>query len=283
MTLDASHVGGRHALPLRSWDRTDALLYAIGVGAGQENPCDELAFTTENSESTVQQVVPTFVTLLGAGPPERLLAGRAPGSFVHAEEELVMHRPLPVHAKVTGSATVERIDDKGVHALVVTRTELVDTAGTPLATIRRSTFVRDGGGFGGARGPAAVWDPPAGPPDLAHRFRLPAGQALVYRLSGDRDRLHSDPRLARGAGFAGPLVHGLCLYGYAARLLIRLACAGDPVRFGMMRARFARPLTVGEHELTLAAWSQADGMRFQMLDGEGRAVLDHGTFRTTGS
>ena len=50
-----------------SWNSKDALLYAVGVGAGATDPHAELQFTTENSKGVEQQVLPTFAVIVGMG------------------------------------------------------------------------------------------------------------------------------------------------------------------------------------------------------------------------
>src|SRR5260370_289896 len=64
MALDHSLVGEPGGPHERSWTSTDALLYAVGVGAGLGDPLSELQFTTENSEGVAQQVLPTFAVLI---------------------------------------------------------------------------------------------------------------------------------------------------------------------------------------------------------------------------
>ena len=51
MGLNPDAVGTTSEPVERSWDSKDALLYALGVGAGALDPTGfELDFTTENSE-----------------------------------------------------------------------------------------------------------------------------------------------------------------------------------------------------------------------------------------
>ena len=64
MGLDRSLVGVPSEPQLRSWDGKDALLYAVGVGAGLGSPLEELEFTTENCEGIEQKVLPTFGVLI---------------------------------------------------------------------------------------------------------------------------------------------------------------------------------------------------------------------------
>ena len=64
MSLDHSLVGVPGEPDERSWTSTDALLYAVGVGAGLGDPLQELEFTTENTEGMTQQVLPTYAVLI---------------------------------------------------------------------------------------------------------------------------------------------------------------------------------------------------------------------------
>src|SRR5207248_1988277 len=153
MGLDHTLVGVPSEPQERSWDSKDALLYAVGVGAGLGDPLQELEFTTENCEAIEQKVLPTFGVLIAQARPGRTLGDFDRALLVHAEQAFELHRPLPVEGTVRTTATVTGIYDKGSGALVVTENAAVDAVtGEPLVTSRSSAFIRGEGGFGGMSG-----------------------------------------------------------------------------------------------------------------------------------
>lgn len=256
-----------------SWDSDRALLYAVGVGAGH----DELAFTTENSEGRPQQVLPTFPVVLGGDGGGALDAlGDIPLSAVlHAEQAVTLTGPLPVSGSARLTGTVTGVYDKGDAAHVVTETVLTDvTDSRTLATLTSGLFVRGFGGFGGERGTSTPWTLPDRPADEVVTYPGAPDRALLYRLSGDRNPLHSDPAAAARAGFPAPILHGLCTFGMTGRALLATVCGGDVARFAGMSARFTRPVFPGQ---TLDVHIWADGMQAMFRTRVGDAVvLDRG-------
>jgi acyl dehydratase len=302
MGLDHSVVGQPSQPQERSWNSTDALLYAVGVGAGLGDPLQELEFTTENSEGVEQQVLPTFAVLVAQARTGRGLGDFDRAMLVHAEQYFELHRPLPVEGTVRTTSTVTGIYDKGSGALVVTENAAVDAAtGEPLVTTRSGTFIRGEGGFGGPRGDSQPWELPDRAPD--HQVVRPTRpeQALIYRLSGDRNPLHADPKFAARGGFSQPILHGLCTYGVTGRALLKVLCDGDPARFRSMYGRFSRPVRPGE-PLTVSIWLTGDhqgddlaggrpgrsaGGRttalFQTAREDGTVVIDRGRVELNGA
>jgi acyl dehydratase len=262
----------------RSWDSKDALLYAVGVGAGLGDPLQELEFTTENSEGIEQKVLPTYAVLIAQGRTSGSLGDFDRAMVVHAEQAIELHRPLPVAGIVRTTSTVTGIYDKGSGALVVTENVAVDAAsGEPLATTRSSAFIRGEGGFGGERGTDAAWDRPDREPDHQVTYQTRPEQALVYRLSGDRNPLHTDPKFAARGGFDRPILHGLCTYGVTGRALLHVLCDSEPARFRSMSGRFSRPVWPGE-SLTISVWREdgSDTALFQTTKDDGTVVIDRG-------
>jgi acyl dehydratase len=80
----------------------------------------------------------------------------------------------------------------------------------------------------------------------------------VYRLSGDRNPLRSDPSFAARAGFSQPILHGLCTYGFTGRALLRALAGDDPARVTAMSGRFSSPVFPGD-SLTVDIWTIGDG------------------------
>jgi len=283
MPINPDAVGAKGEPTRHSWDSRDAIIYALGVGAGAADPLAELTFTTENTAEVTQQVLPTMAVVLGVG------GGRAFGSIgsfnpamlVHGEQAITLHGPIPVQGEVETVGEITAIFDKGSGAVVQTTSTSTDTAtGETLLTATSSAFIRGEGGFGGDRGPSG---PKHVPPDRAPDHELHAetrsDQALLYRLSGDRNPLHSDPSFAAAGGFDRPILHGLCTYGFTGRLLLHALCGSDPARFKEMSGRFTSPVTPGE-SVTVRAWETGPGEAiFQTSGQDNRTVLDAGHLR----
>src|SRR5690606_26320455 len=251
MPLDPKAVGLTGTPTERSWNFKDAILYALGVGCG----VDELQFTTEKN----QQVLPTFAVIVGLGgiPFDQL------GTFnfamlVHGEQSVEVFGPSPPNGKVITTGKVVSIYDKGKAGVATFECESKDAESGELRFRNRMTvFIRGAGGFGGDPGPEAEpFEVPSRKPDHEITYQTKPEQALIYRLSGDMNPLHSDPDLAKAVGFPKPILHGLCTYGFTGRALLQALCKNDPARFRKMEGRFSKPVFPGE-AITVRIW--ADG------------------------
>jgi acyl dehydratase len=261
-----------------SWTSKDALLYAVGIGAGT----GELAFTTENTTDTPQRVFPTFPVVIGFGRSAGAMSQIGtfnPALLVHGEQAVTLHRELPVEGTVTITSTVTGIYDKGKAAVVATAAEAVLADGSPLYTTTMSAFIRGEGGWGGDRGPSGPRNvPPDRAPDHEVTYQTSPDQALVYRLSGDRNPLHSDPAFAALGGFDRPILHGLCTYGFTGRALLHALCGSDPAKFHHIEGRFSSPVLPGE-ALTVRMWELGGGEAVFTTAVGDRVVIDSGLLR----
>ncbi|GAC1305773.1 MAG: 3-hydroxyacyl-thioester dehydratase HtdY [Acidimicrobiales bacterium] len=286
MALNPGAVGLASEPVHRRWTGDEALLYAVGVGAGSTG---ELAYTTELNVGTVQQPIPTLAIVLSSPMP--MFDGEPPlelwdqigeldwTNVVHGEQELEVHRPLPVAGELASTTTVTGVYDKVKGAVVALETDAREAeTGGRLFTARTSIYVRGAGGWGGDRGPASPAEVPQGHPDHVVRYHTADNQALIYRLSGDRNPLHCDPTVARSAGFDRPILHGLCTYGFSARALLTSLCDHDASRFVSMSGRFSAPVYPGD-ELSVAVWrSGPASAMFRTTGADGVTVIDAGRF-----
>ena len=120
--------------------------------------------------------------------------------------------------------------------------------------------------------------PPLGSVCGTARFTLQTlpDQAFVYRLSGDRNPLHTDPSFAALGGFDRPILHGLCTYGFAGRALLSRLCDNDPASLIDVEGRFSSPVYPGER-LSTEIWDLGGGRAvFRVLGADGRVVFDDG-------
>ncbi|WP_394936571.1 MaoC/PaaZ C-terminal domain-containing protein [uncultured Ilumatobacter sp.] len=282
MPLNPDAVGSKSEPAEVSWTSKDALLYAVGIGAGHE----ELAFTTENSNEIPQLVFPTFPVVIGWGRGSAMgaIGTFNPALLVHGQQSVTLHRPIPVAGTVTLTSEITGMYDKGKAAVVVSETTaLMD--GEPLYTNTGSSFMRGEGGWGGDRGPSGPKNvPPERSADHEVTYVTDRDQAFVYRLSGDRNPLHTDPAFAAMGGFDTPILHGLCSYGFTGRALLHAVCGSDPANFRHIEGRFASPVIPGD-ALTIRTWSIGDGKSLfttsatPTAGGEERIVIDQGLLR----
>ena len=181
MALNPESVGSVGDVRTMSWTSKDALLYAVGIGAGQA----DLQFSTENTRDTQQVVYPTFAVVAGSGTSSAGASAMGKiGTFnfamlVHGTQAVTLHRPIPVEAQATIQDKVVAMYDKGKAAVVVLENEVKLASGEPLFNTRSSLFIRGEGGWGGDRGPSGPQNEP--PADAApdHVVTLQIGRAHV--------------------------------------------------------------------------------------------------------
>ena len=276
MPINPDAVGTRGEPRRRSWNSKDALLYALGVGAG----VDELQFTTENSKDLPQRVLPTFAVIIGGGGvPFDKVGSFNPAMMLHGAQGIELLDEIPPEGEIESTGSIAAIYDKGTGAVVELLSESVNVAtGKPLLRTKMTAFLRGEGGFGGERGPAVEFELPSRKADHEVRYATRLDQPLLYRLSGDRNPLHSDPSFAKLGGFERPILHGLCSYGFTGRALLHSICKSDPSRFRSMDARFSKPVMPGD-ELVVSMWVEGDECLFQTRNQDGVVVIDQGVLR----
>ncbi len=284
MPIDVERALAATPLTLDSeWGPDQVLLYNLGIAAGLSGMDDpgELGYLLERD----LKVLPSFAAI-----PAMKLIGRYndidgidvdPNSVLHGEHNLTVHRPLPAAAEVTSNMRAIRIVDKGRAAVAVVAIETVDASdGAPLCTQELSFFVRGEGGVGQKEDSTAPSTPDRDPDVIAH-VRTAPNQAALYCLSGDKNPLHSDPEIAKAAGFPGPILHGFCTYGIACKAAVDHLLGGDPALVTGFSVRFSGVVYPGE-TIIVRMWDEAEHilLEAQVLEREA-SVLRAGRMTST--
>jgi acyl dehydratase len=274
MPIDPSRaLGAELGESTTSYTKDDVILYHLGVGAGDPaTDPNELEYCFEKNLKVLPSfgVIPTFGSMGGLGSVPGLEFNFA--MLLHGEQDLEVHAPIPPEARITNKAKIAEIWDKGKAALVVLQVDTRDEAGKPLFTNRFSLFLRGEGGFGGESGPKAGNAAPDRAPDgVIERKSLPQ-QALIYRLSGDKNPLHADPEFAKMAGFDTPITHGLCSYGIVCKAIVDEVLGGDVAKVARYSARFAGVAFPGE-TYVVSYWKEGDSILFEAKSKERDAKI----------
>lgn len=278
MNLDK--INSRQFPEIRStYTQKDTMLYALGVGACSD-PMNEaqLGYVYEGN----LQALPSLSCVL-AHPGFWIKEPELEVNWVklvHAEQRFELNQPLPSEGEVIGNYKVIGGVDKGAEkgALMDFVKTLHTSEGELIGTVTSTYFLRGDGGCGNWGEMSA---PLQGLPDSdpTGSFTLPSLDiaALIYRLSGDYNPLHADPKIAKQAGFDKPILHGLCTYGIGCLSLVRALCDDDASRLRAMGARFTKPVYPGE-TIKTEYWLGEDGkVQFRCLSVERDVVvLDRG-------
>ncbi|KAB2030929.1 hypothetical protein ES319_D05G267500v1 [Gossypium barbadense] len=273
-----------------AYTERDVAVYALGVGACGRDAVDtdELKYVYHENGQQFIKVLPTFSTLFSLrGLPQ--LSG-VPGLrfdkrlLLHGQQYIEIHKPLPSNASILNKTAIAGFHDKGKAAILELETRSYEKESGELLTLNRtSVFLRGAGGFSDPSKPFTYSNYPVNPasamkipktqPSAVFEDCTQPPQALLYRLSGDYNPLHSDPMIAKVAGFSRPILHGLCTLGFAVRAIIKCICRGDPDMVKSIFARFLLHVYPGEALIT-EMWLEGLRVIYQVKAKErNRAVL----------
>ena len=233
-----------------SYSDKDSILYSLGIGLGNDPMnLNELKYVYENSQS----VLPSMATNFQYHSPLLLKTNINFIMVVHGEQRLSITNALPVSGDFIANAKVIGCYDKGPArgAIIEVETTVKNKKNNEeICKLVSTTFARGDGGFGGPDSPKKEIFIPDGEPDYVSEVSTKPDQALIFRLSGDYNPLHSDPNFAKAAGFEKPILHGMCTYGIACRSLVDEICENDASKLKKFDCRFSSPVYPGETIIT---------------------------------
>ena len=268
---------------IQSYSERDSIIYALSLGLGiNATDPNELKFVYEKGLKTF----PTMAVVMGhPGPwmtnPE---TGIDFVKVLHGEQHLEIHKPLPTEGSIIGRTRVVEVVDKGPDkgAMIITERKLYDRKSDDLLNTQSATILaRGNGGFGGpvTSGPTphAL---PAREPDAVVDIPTSTQAALLYRLNGDDNPLHADPKVAEKAGFNAPILHGLACYGIVARAVLKAFDIEDASKLESIGLRFSAPVYPGE-TIRTDIWKEGHDVSFcsrvverdVLVLNNGRAVI----------
>jgi acyl dehydratase len=260
-----------------TYGEADVMLYALGVGLCRdpEDP-QELAYVSEHAEL---RTLPTLASML---IPESVMqtAGCNMKQLLHRAQSLQFFRPLPASGKLLANQRVVSVSDRGegIGAEIELETE-VRRANDDVVIFSGGSRViaRADGGFGGTPPPVrSRHRMPNREPDMACDLPTSPSQALLFRLAGDMNPLHSDPRAAAAAGFDRPILHGRCTYGIACHAVLKTVCNYDYTLIRGFDVRFSSPVYPGD-VITTEMWQDRNIVSFRCRVRErGVVVLNNG-------
>ena len=261
-----------------SYRDTETMLYALSIGFGRD-PLDanELPYVSETRG--LIKTVPSLATVLipDMFPPD---LGWDYSQVLHAEQRLQLFRPLPPAADLVIDKRIVDVFDRGpkLGAMVLFEAEArLAKDATVLFTLSNTIIARGDGGFGGSNGKGpAPHRVPRREADLSCELQSRRDQALLYRLTGDRNPLHADPKSAAAVGFEMPILHGLCTYGIACHAILKTICNYDHTLITGLDARFSAPVLPGD-TIRTDMWQDGNVVSFQCTAVErGQVVLKNG-------
>jgi len=281
MALDITKHIGQESGTTVSYNRKDLILYAVGIG------CSELPFVYEHAAGFA--AFPTFPIILpfkgtatdvisfpSPAMMDTMNTPPLPGTKVvlDGERYLEVLNPLPLEGTFQLKSKVIGIHKRGQGALVESEVTISDDKATYVRLVSGAFFV-------GAKNfePESAGQTnsesiklPAREPDAVEETPTSPNQTHIYRLSGDFNPLHIDPKFAKISGFKEPILHGLCSLGIATRAVLKTYAGNDVSQFKSVKLRFAKPVLPGE-TLVTRMWKEGNKVFIEVLVKERNLVV----------
>lgn len=273
----------------------DVALYALAVGAGQDENVDEIDYYYEKN----LKVIPTFGALVcytnkDNNPPlpipdntfytvkNALIRSGRPTRTLALDHEIIFHRPIDAYkGTLVYDHIMERYWDRGEGKGTVVKmvSPVYNEAGQLLCENISNSLLRDLDHSGGEPLPKSNVVFPDREPDVVKFGEFSKVQNAIYRLTGDTNYVHIDPEYSMKSTGTTPYMQGLCPEGFACRMAVNAAIPGQPERAKRLKVQ-NRNLSFPGDKFRFEGWFVEEGkMFFRMVNTEtGKAILDKGEF-----
>jgi acyl dehydratase len=210
-----------------------------------EAPADDRNLTAATPMFNIVPIYSCLFEAVDLVTPEDLRS-----SVVHGSHDIRFHRPVAIGSVLSARARVVDIHAVPVGTAVTVQVAVVDETGTCTSSQWATALVRGGvieqdDAIADARVPAAETGSPKPEPTIEPMKTVTVLHSDQTRrfssASGDMNAVHLDDELARGLGFDGVILHGLCTMGIASVAAIDNCCNGDAGRIARLAVRFAAP------------------------------------------
>ena len=198
------------------------------------------------------------------------------GLLVHAQHELIIHRPLKAGQTVRCSVRIVTARQRSPGAFVVYRFEASDANGAPLTTSNFGALYRGVQLDRDAGEPVKDPAPTTLPLQLIGEIRIPATAAHVYtECARIWNPIHTDVEYARAAGLPDILLHGTATLAYSISSVMK-EWKLKPAAVRRIACRFSGMVLMPS---TLAVSAARDGgaVQFQTLNDKGERVISRGS------
>jgi len=262
-----------------TYNRRDLITYAIGIG------CDELKYCYESDNKFA--MFPTYPFVLGfKGSDQDVVQFPSPAMIatnttppvkgiktgLDGQRLIEVINELPAEGgEFVLKSRLVTVQGKAKGVVVESESIVCGTDGKEYIKMLNATFLVGPKGVGNAGTSRFVKVArPSGAPDAVVEYQTLRNQAHLYRLSGDYNPLHIDPRFAKFGGFKEPILHGLCSLGFSARAVVN-----KYGKFNKLSLRFASPVYPGE-TLVVSMWKTGNKVVFSTSVKErNKVVIDN--------
>jgi acyl dehydratase len=208
-----------------------------------------------------------------------LLADANIGQMVHHSQDMLFSEPVAPGDELQTRAEIVRIEDFGNGEMLTTRFETVNQSNRSVLKATSGFLFRgppDPGKVGKKPEPTRI-------PRVSYQRELRVADDQTFRYaqaSGDHNPIHLDEETAKGLGFPGIIVHGMCVMSLAQKAVLDDALQGDPLRMRRLAVEFAKPVYPGDR-LTWIGWqSNREGIMkeigFVLKSQRGEEVIRKG-------